>query len=189
MTRWIGPLTAAGGTLFVLMVASRLMLLQASQPGQQLMRHTLVAIFSASALLGTAWVILAVLATMPIWRTTTWKFRVVFLLNALMVGALLVGYLFDSPSVRRTKESVLRDDLFTMRACINQYTVEKGKPPKALYELVQTGCFKKLPVDPITGRDDTWVVDRSEDPRAPGVVNVHSGARSISSSGIAYRDW
>src|SRR5512146_3293588 len=55
-------------------------------------------------------------------------------------------------AVKRAREAVLKDDLFTMRKLIDQYTLDKQQPPESLDDLVQGGYLRGgLPVDPFTG--------------------------------------
>src|SRR5205814_434562 len=53
-------------------------------------------------------------------------------------------------SVKRARESVLRQDLFTMRSVISQYTLDKQKMPQSADDLVQAGYLKIIPTDPMT---------------------------------------
>ena len=78
-------------------------------------------------------------------------------------------------SPRQTRQRVLRQDLLTMRAIIGQYTLDRQKPPHSLDDLVLAGYLKKVPMDPMTGRNDTWVVKCSSDRSAPGIVGIESG--------------
>jgi hypothetical protein len=52
------------------------------------------------------------------------------------------------------KEAVLRQDLFTLRQVIDQYTMDKQKAPGSLEDLVNAGYLKSIPIDPFTGRRD-----------------------------------
>lgn len=97
-------------------------------------------------------------------------------------------------SVLRAKESVLRQDLFTMRSVISQYTLDKQKAPQALDDIVTAGYLKKIPVDPMTGRNDSWQVEQEDvllavDQQEPGITDVHSGANLTSSDGTTYSSW
>ena len=65
-------------------------------------------------------------------------------------------------SIVRAREAVLRNNLFTMRSLINQYTMDKEKAPQSLEDLVSAGYLKQIPVDPFTGSRDTWVVDQED---------------------------
>lgn len=97
-------------------------------------------------------------------------------------------------AVRHAKEAVLKEDLHTMRSAIDSYTVDKGKAPQSLDDLVQTGYLKEIPVDPVTGRSDTWEVSQSDnfidiDQTQGGIDNVHSGAQAVATDGSSYNTW
>ena len=97
-------------------------------------------------------------------------------------------------SVRNAKETVLRDNLITIRRVIDQYTADKKKAPQSLQDLVDAGYFKQLPIDPITNSNSTWqpVTDTSvasPDQTESGITDVHSGAPGVSSEGTAYNTW
>ena len=97
-------------------------------------------------------------------------------------------------SIIRAKEAVLKQDLFTMRSVIDQYTLDKAKAPQSLDDLVQAGYLKEIPKDPFTDSRDTWTVEQEDvllsvDQDEPGISDVHSGATGASSDGTAYSSW
>jgi general secretion pathway protein G len=97
-------------------------------------------------------------------------------------------------SILRARESVLRQDLFTMRQVIDRYTLDKQKAPQSLEDLVSAGYIKQIPKDPFTGRNDTWQTvqeDTTLDPSVtePGITDVHSGSNVVGSDGTAYNTW
>lgn len=97
-------------------------------------------------------------------------------------------------SILRAKESVLLQNLFTLRSLISQYTLDKQKAPQSLDDLVTAGYIKQIPIDPFTGKNDTWTVEQEDyslsvDQRETGITDVHSGSALISSSGTAYSSW
>ena len=99
-----------------------------------------------------------------------------------------------SSSITRAREAVLKDDLFTMRSVISQYTLDKQRAPQALDDLVQAGYLKQIPVDPMTNARDTWTVDQEDvllsvDQQQPGITDVHSGSTAASSDGTPYSSW
>ena len=94
----------------------------------------------------------------------------------------------------RAREAVLREDLYTMRSAIDQYTQDKAKAPQSLDDLVSTGYLRAIPKDPITNATDTWqpVTDdtiASPDQTETGMTDVHSGATGVGSDGTAYNTW
>ena len=100
-------------------------------------------------------------------------------------------------SILRARESVLRQNLFTMRSVISQYTLDKQKAPQSLDDLVSGGYLKQLPTDPMTGRNDTWTPDQEQgeimsldqQQDEGGIVDVHSGSSGVGSDGTAYNTW
>ena len=96
-------------------------------------------------------------------------------------------------SILRTKESVLKQDLFTLRNVISQYTLDKQKAPQTLDDLVQAGYLKVLPKDPFTN-EANWTPDQEDsvmavDQQEPGIVDVHSASNGTATDGTAYSSW
>jgi len=98
-------------------------------------------------------------------------------------------------AIIRAREAVLRDDLYTMRNLIDQFTVDKQRPPTTLDELVEAGYIRGgIPVDPFTGSNESWRVDIEDVPLSPekatsGIVDVHSGSDEESLDGTPYSSW
>jgi uncharacterized membrane protein len=95
--------------------------------------------------------------------------------------AALVIMLWAGTSLAMThaREQALRQDLFTLRNVIDQYTLDKQKAPHTLDDLVKAGYLKSIPIDPCTGRPD-WVPVMEHSPlpgTAPGIVDLDSAAR------------
>jgi general secretion pathway protein G len=99
-----------------------------------------------------------------------------------------------SQSVLRARESVLRQNLFTLRSLISQYTLDKQQAPQSLDDLIQAHYLKLIPKDPITGSPD-WTVDQEDssimsvDQQESGIDDVHSSSASLSTDGTAYNTW
>jgi general secretion pathway protein G len=98
-------------------------------------------------------------------------------------------------SLVRARESVLRQNLFTLRSLISQYTLDKQKAPQGLEDLIQGGYLKQIPNDPITGKAD-WTADQEDQTimspdqtDAGGIDDVHSSSTATSSDGSAYNTW
>jgi general secretion pathway protein G len=87
----------------------------------------------------------------------------------------------------------LRQDLFTLRSLISQYTLDKQKAPQSLDDLVQGGYIKVLPKDPMTNESNWEVVQEdtllSVDQQDPGISDVHSASNAASTDGTAYSSW
>jgi general secretion pathway protein G len=75
-----------------------------------------------------------------------------------------------------------------MRELLNQYYLDQHRYAHSLEDLVQSGYMKGIPVDPITGRNDTWAVERFKGPET-GIVNVRSGSSQNSTDGTPYNTW
>jgi len=92
--------------------------------------------------------------------------------------------------ILRAKESVLS----TLRTVIDNYTYDKQKAPQSLEDLVSDGYLKRVPDDPITGRNDTWKVimedaGNSVSQSEPGIFDVKSGSDKMGSNGTPYSEW
>ena len=96
-------------------------------------------------------------------------------------------------SIVRSREAVLRQDLFTLRSVISQYTLDKQKAPQSLDDIIQAGYLRQIPNDPITGQANWEVVQEdvllAVDQQDPGISDVHSASNSSASDGTAYSSW
>lgn len=92
-------------------------------------------------------------------------------------------------SVDRAKESVLRENLATLRESLDKYYADTGKYPATLDALVEQRYLRSIPVDPVTDSAKTWVTIPPTDPQKGGVYDVKSGARDKARDGTAYGDW
>jgi general secretion pathway protein G len=91
-------------------------------------------------------------------------------------------------------EAALKEDLYSMRQAIDQYTQDKNKAPQALQDLVSAGYLIALPKDPFTNSADTWQPVQEDvmtaiDQTQPGITDVHSGSSRTGSDGTAYSTW
>ena len=117
-----------------------------------------------------------------------------FTLIELMIVMTLVGILaaiaqpqFHQYTIR-TREAVLKENLFTMRDVIDQYYGDKGKYPDNLQELVDNRYIRKVPEDPFTKSAETWVTV-PPDAGEGGIFDVHSGSDLIALNGTPYNEW
>jgi len=111
---------------------------------------------------------------------------VVFAVIALLVSIVAPRY-FNS--VEKSKETVLKQDLSTMRDALDKYYGDTGKYPDALEDLVSKKYLRKLPVDPITDSAETWTIVPPEDTEKGGVFDIHSGAPGNGRDGTPYSSW
>jgi general secretion pathway protein G len=135
-------------------------------------------------------------------KTQSRGFTLIELLIVMSIMAILISVALPAYnlSILRAKESVLKQNLFTLRSLISQYTLDKQKAPQSLQDLVTAGYLKQIPIDPMTGRNDTWAEDQEADvilsvdqqtssEDQPGIYDVHSGSTAVGSDGTAYSTW
>ncbi len=123
-----------------------------------------------------------------------------FTLIELLVVIAIIGIISGVAALQlskvplKAKESVLKEDLYSIRDVIDQYFADKGKYPESLDTLVQEGYLRKIPVDPLTDSSETWEVVHpeaaDEDTDASGgVVDVKSGSDRTALDGSRYSEW
>jgi general secretion pathway protein G len=132
---------------------------------------------------------------MAMWR----KFRIVraqgFTLIELIVVMAIIALLLSivAPrymrSLEKSKEAVLKEDLWVMRDALDKYYGDLGKYPNSLDELVEQKYLRTIPVDPMTDSTTTWQVVPPADPELGAIYNVKSGASGTSAIGTSYSDW
>ena len=119
------------------------------------------------------------------------ELMVVMSLIAVLAGIAMVNY---TTSVQRSREAVLREDLFRMRDAIDQYYADKGKWPQSLEDLVTDKYLREIPKDPITGSAESWQTVPAEPQPGnvtaePGVYDVKSGSDRMAIDGSPYNEW
>ena len=131
----------------------------------------------------------------PYWTGKS-GFTMIELLIVMAVITILVSMAvpFYQKSIIRSKESVLRNNLFTLRTVIDEYTMDKGKAPQTLQDLVSEGYLRNVPMDPMTGSDQSWKVIMEDamtsvDQTEPGIFDVRSGSEKSSLEGTPYAEW
>jgi len=137
-----------------------------------------------------------------------------FTLIELMIVVTIIGILaaIAVPNYQwgiiKTREAVLRENLYNFRSTIDQFYADQGKYPDSLAELVDKKYLRGLPKDPFTGKTDSWitVAPPPESPSSgpsgalsvmsgssgsgPGnVYDVHSGSNLVGTNGVAYNEW
>ena len=97
-------------------------------------------------------------------------------------------------SVVRSREAVLKEDLFRFRDAIDQYYADKDRYPSVLDDLVSDGYLREIPLDPFTDSRSTWqAIPAEPDPTdqlaGVGVSDVKSGSEAVALDGTSYADW
>jgi general secretion pathway protein G len=118
-----------------------------------------------------------------------------FTLIELLVVLAVVGTLLTLAlpryfsSIDKSKEAVLKENLYQMREAISRYHADKGKYPETLQALAADKYLRKVPLDPVTESALTWIVVAPEDPQKDGVWDVRSGAPGKGLDGSEYAQW
>jgi general secretion pathway protein G len=92
-------------------------------------------------------------------------------------------------SVDKSKEAVLKENLYQMRDAIGKYYADRGKYPDSLQALATDKYLRSVPLDPVTESATTWIVLAPEDPQKPGVADVKSGAQGKALDGSEFSTW
>ena len=96
-------------------------------------------------------------------------------------------------SIVRAKESVLHNNLTTLRQVIDNYSYDKEKAPQSLQDLVTDGYLRAIPVDPMTGTNNWQIVmedaSQSVNQSQPGIFDVKSTSDKTSTEGTSYNSW
>ena len=118
-------------------------------------------------------------------------FTLIELLVVLGIIALLLTLAVPRffPSIDKSRETILAENLRNTREIIGQYYSDTGRYPDSLEQLVEKKYLRGLPVDPLTESTTTWTVVAPEDGALGGVVDLHSGAPGNDRGGKPYADW
>ncbi len=126
-----------------------------------------------------------------------------FTIIELLVVLAAIGLLLSIAAPRyvqhldHARDLALKHDLQALRLAIDQFHADQGRYPGALDELVARRYLRALPVDPVTGRADTWVQVQAPVqgpvnaalPAGGGIQDVRSGAAGVASDGSRYASW
>jgi general secretion pathway protein G len=127
-----------------------------------------------------------------------------FTLIELIVVVAIIGILatIAVPAMKtapqRAREAALKEDLFTLRSCLDQFHADRGRYPTSLDEMVSMGYLRGAPVDPVTNSKDSWVVvyeqptgeeDERQKEAGQGIIDIHSGSDQVALDGTRYADW
>ncbi|MEH6438082.1 type II secretion system protein [Massilia sp. DD77] len=118
-------------------------------------------------------------------------FTLIELLIVLGIVALLLTLAVPRffPSVDKSKETILAENLRNTRIVIDQYRADTGRYPDSLEQLVEKKYLREIPYDPLTESRETWVVLPPEEGEQGEVYNLHSGAPGNDRNGRPYAEW
>jgi general secretion pathway protein G len=111
---------------------------------------------------------------------------VVFAIIATLLSLVAPRYF---KSIERAKEAALKENLVTLRDALDKYHGDTGRYPAGLEDLVTARYIRKVPVDPVTDSDATWILIPPGDATKGTVYDIRSGAGGNSSSGTPYREF
>jgi general secretion pathway protein G len=115
-----------------------------------------------------------------------------FTLAELLVVLLLVALLasLTAPvlgrSIEQAKESVLRENLYSLRKALDDYCADKGVYPQNLADLIEHKYLRSIPVDPLLVSSEQWMLERGSEGE---IVDVGSASMAIALDGTRYADW
>lgn len=92
-------------------------------------------------------------------------------------------------SVDKSKEAMLHQNLALTRQALDKYFGDNGKYPSSLDDLVSKRYLRSLPIDPLTGTSNTWIIVPPDVPEKGIVFDIKSGAPGKGIDGSQYRDW
>ncbi len=118
----------------------------------------------------------------------------IMVVMSLIVILATMGLVQYRQSIVRSKEAVLKEDLFRMRDAMDQYYADKNQYPSSLEALVTDGYLRQVPKDPFTDSSTSWQTvpaepDPSNPSAEPGISDVKSGSEAVSLDGTNYAEW
>ncbi|KQQ88887.1 type II secretion system protein [Massilia sp. Leaf139] len=118
-------------------------------------------------------------------------FTLIELLVVLGIIALLLTLAVPRffPSIDKSRETILAENLRNTREIIGQYYSDTGRYPDSLEQLVEKKYLRAPPFDPLTESSATWTLVPPEDTTLGGVYDLRSGAPGNDGSGKPYADW
>lgn len=118
-----------------------------------------------------------------------------FTMIELIVALAIVGVILTLAApkyfgnVDKSKEAVLREDLYVMRDALDKFFADKQKYPDVLDDLVTEKYLKSIPIDPFTLSAKSWITVPPEEASLGGVYNIKSSAPNKARDGTWYKDW
>ncbi|MCY1494810.1 type II secretion system protein G [compost metagenome] len=117
-----------------------------------------------------------------------------FTMMELMVALAIIALLLTLVAPRylqqeaKAREAALLYNLQMLRKTLDDFNADEGHYPATLQALVESRYLRAIPVDPITGRADTWRL-KTPDDQESGIYDVGSGAQELALDGTRYADW
>jgi general secretion pathway protein G len=118
-------------------------------------------------------------------------FTLIELMVALAIVALLLSIVVPRyfGSITRAEESVLKENLHTLRDAIDKHFADTGRYPDTLEQLATKRYIRNVPEDPITQSTATWIVIAPTDAKLGAVYDIKSSAKGVGRNGKPYEEW
>lgn len=118
-------------------------------------------------------------------------FTLIELLVTMSIVALLLALAVPRyfGRVEAARETVLRENLHQMREVIDKFYGDNGRYPESLQELVSKKYLRRIPPDPVTDSDKSWIIVPPVDPKKGAVFDIKSGAPGNGKDGTPYNSW
>ena len=123
-------------------------------------------------------------------------FTLLELLTVMTILAMLatVGIVGYRRHTKAARESVLKEDLFQLNHCLEQFRADRSKYPSSIGQLKEKEYIRDIPMDPMTGSKDTWVTEfEAPDPDNPdaevGIYRIRSASTDLGENHIPYNEW
>ena len=118
-------------------------------------------------------------------------FTLIELLVTLSIIALLLA--LATPRyfgrVEMAKEVALKENLHQMRDALDKFYGDNNRYPEALQDLATRKYLRRIPVDPVTDSEKTWIIVPPSDPKKGKVFDIKSGAPGNGKDGTPYKSW
>ena len=88
----------------------------------------------------------------------------------------------------RAAETVLKHNLVAMRDSIDKFYADNNRYPANLEELVSKRYLREIPMDPVAGTTNGWVITNPPN-GAPGVYDVKSSAKDKDHEGKLFTEY
>lgn len=120
--------------------------------------------------------------------------RVGFTLIELLVVMAIIAALLSLAAPRyignvdKAKEAALRSNLASLRDVLDKHYADTGKYPMKLDDLVLGRYLRRIPKDPFTESELTWIPIPPVDKEKGAIFDIRSGAPGKGSDGKPLRD-
>ena len=118
-------------------------------------------------------------------------FTLIELLVVLAIVALLLSIIAPRyiQQTDRAQAAALKENLSPVRNSIDHYYSDLGDYPSSLQDLVDKRYLRKIPIDTVTNRNDTWQYVYVEENNKKQIIDIKSGALGKAKDGTEYTSW